>query len=137
MSYIKNNKEFIVYPINGGSNTDGNWAVEESISGGTQNYKFCVPMDFKTLTTASISIIPDATETIQWDMDVSVAAIGEDKANDTRQALNQTLSTTVDVLNEIDISGQLTGLSPTDWVGVKLSSDTSDIRCLALRIKYE
>jgi hypothetical protein len=84
-------------------------------------------------------IIPDASETIQWDIDVSVAQPGVAQDNDTRALDNQTLGVTASQITEVDISGILTqgaGLTAGDWVAVRFQSDTLTLRMSHLWIKY-
>jgi len=99
-------------------------------------FNFTVPNDFTTLTEAVIVCIPDATETIQWDIYVGVAAAGTLYDDDDRTALDSTKAVTVSQLTELDISGSLGTLTAGDYVGVKLESDTSKIYVTGLRFKY-
>ena len=96
-----------------------------------------VPNDFNSLIDAAMVVIPDATETIQWDLDISVAAVGEIYNNDDRQALNESQAVTVNLLTELDISGSMAGLSPGDYVGINFASDTSNIRTIGVRVRYQ
>ncbi len=99
-----------------------------------------VPADGSAINSISIVMIPDATETIQADIDVSVAAVGEDYNADTRQALDGTLDVTVDDITEWDISavGSLfDGIEGGDYIAIRFESDTDTLRILGLRINYE
>jgi hypothetical protein len=81
-------------------------------------------------------MIPDATETIQWDVNVSVAAAGEAYNNDDRAAADQQQAVTASQLTEIDISGQLTGLAPGDYVAIDFQSDTANLRIVGFEFDY-
>ena len=103
-----------------------------------------VPPTWIGTSSISIVMIPDATETIQADIDVSIAAVGESYNADTRQALNQTLAVTVDQITEWNIldigdlfSGVLvSGPIASDYVAIRFQSDTDTLRILGLRVNY-
>ncbi len=128
-------KEFMVLPHAQGG-VLGHWIYDESNDTGQTFFVFVVLNDFSSLTEAVVVIIPDATETVQWDLSTSVAAAGEDYNGDDRQALNETKSVTVNDLTELDVSGQLTGLAAGDYVAVHFESDTPTLRIIGLRIRY-
>ena len=99
-----------------------------------------VPAGWAAINSINIVMIPDATETIQADIDVSVAALGEDYNADTRQSLNETLAVTVSDITEWDISGIGTlfdGIAAGDYVAIRFQSDTDTLRILGLRVSYE
>ena len=127
---------FILTPSGAYGTVVGNWGTRELGSTSTTQFVFFVPNDFTSLTSATISMIPDTTETIQWDIFASVAAVGELQNADTRSATDQTQSVTINLITEIDISGVLTGLAAGDYVGIDFQSDTSVVRLLGLRFRY-
>jgi len=97
---------------------------------------FQVPHDFASLVDAKMFMIPDATETIQWDQCTDFGAIGED-FNDTEDDLtNVTLGVTAGKITEADVSDGFTGIAAGDWVGFQFKSDTSNLRLVALRVRY-
>ena len=99
-----------------------------------------VPATFTLLNSVNIVMIPDATETIQADIDVSVAAVGEDYNADTRQSLNVTLDVTVSDITEWDISDIGTlfdDIAAGDYIAIRFQSDTDTLRILGLRVSYE
>ena len=99
-----------------------------------------VPADWINIRSICVVMIPDATETIQADIDVSVAAAGEDYNADTRQSLDQTLDVTVNDITEWDISSIDTlfeDISINDYVAIRFQSDTDTLRILGLRVNYE
>ncbi len=114
----------------------GNWSVEAIGTSQSVHFVFQVSEAFEALVNAKIVMIPDATETIQWDVLVSVAAVGEAYTNDDRSAADQTLGVTASVLTEIDISGVLTGLAPGDYVAIDFQSDTAVLRILGFEFDY-
>lgn len=128
-------REFFIYP-NHGDDSVGNWSAEKLRDTDETFFSFKVPEDFSSLETAKIILIPNASETIQFDLKVSVAAIGEEHDNDTRQALDETLAVTNKELTEIDISSQLTGLTADDFATINFESDTSDLYPMGLYLKF-
>lgn len=128
-------KEFLTLPHEQQTALD-DWIYDTAPDTATSLFLFIVPNDFASLTDAVVVIIPDATETAQWDLDASVAAVGEDYNSDTRQTLNETQAVTVNDLTDLDISASLTGLAANDYVAVRFVSNTSTLRVIALRIRY-
>ena len=133
-------KEFIRFPMSGtaAANLD-DWRHIPTTSTDQVFWVILMPTDFTSLSAAEVVCIPDAEETLDWDIDVSVAAVGEAHNGDTRQALNESLviaAGDVGDIVELDISGVMTGLAAGDYVGVRFQSDDSDIRVIGLRIKY-
>ncbi len=130
-------KEFFITHQGAPSTTGvGDWQVRLVGSAAEIFFTFMVPHDFTSLTSADVLVLPDATETLQWDQDVSVSASGETHDNDARQALNETLAVTVNVLAECDVSASMTGLAAGDYVGLRFQSDTDNIKTLGLRVRY-
>lgn len=130
-------KEFIVLPNRTGpDNTLGDWAYSGSGMSSEAIFFFVMPADFTSLTSAVVVCIPDATETVTWDNDASVAAVGEDYNADTRQSLNETKEVTANDLTELDVSVTLTGLAALDYVSLRFQSDIDTIPVLGLKIKY-
>ena len=82
-------------------------------------------------------MIPDNTETIQWDVLVSVAAVGEDYNADDRSASDVTLGVTVNDLTEADIISSLTGLTAGDYVAIDFQSDIASLRVIGFEFDYE
>lgn len=124
-------------PFEDATGSVGSWAVVTINASQEVHFVFEIPDDFESLTSAKVAMIPDATETIQWDIDVSVSSAGEAQDNDTRQALNETdAGATADQLLEVDISGVLGTLSPGDLVGINFQSDTANLRILGLHFDF-
>lgn len=66
----------------------------------------------------------------------SVSAVGEAYNNDDRSAVDQTVAVTSGQLTEIDISGQLTGLSAGDYIAIDYQSDTADLRIIGFEFDF-
>lgn len=123
-------------PLEDPTGTIGNWDVVEINAAQNVHFTFQVPEHFESLDFVTIVIIPDATETVQWDLDISVAADGEAYNNDDRTATDQTLAVTINLITELDISASLTGLSGGDYVAVDFQSDTANIRIVGLEFDF-
>jgi hypothetical protein len=99
-----------------------------------------VPADFVALSQVNIVMIPDATETIQADVDTSVAALGEDYNADTRQALNLTKAVTVNDITEWDLlaasAALFANLAANDYLAIRFQPDTDIERIVGCRIVY-
>ena len=131
-------KELFIQPVNrdAGPNFIGNWHLAIMSSTESIGFNFFLPPDFISLTSAKIIMIPDATETIQWDISASVSAIGENHNIDDRTSLNQTQSVTINDLTELDILGILGNLTANDYIGIRFESDINSILAIGLRIRY-
>ncbi len=115
----------------------GNWYYESVGSTDEVAFDFSIPLEFVSLVSCDVMIIPDATETVQWDIDVSVSADGEAHDNDTRSADDQTQAVTSGQLTPLDVSGQLTGLTTGDSVSIRFQSDTITLRIIAVRFRFK
>ena len=93
-------------------------------------FKMRVPSDFTQTVTAVIVMIPDTTETIQYDVDTNFGAVGELYNVHSDSITDATASATVNVILQTDISTSLTGLAAGDYLGINFSSDTADLRVL-------
>lgn len=123
-------------PLEDPTGTVGNWDVVEINAAQNVHFTFQIPEDFEVLDAVTIVIIPDATETIQWDVFISVAASGEAYNNDDRSALDETLAVTINLVTELDISGIMTGLSAGDYIAIDFQSDTANIRVVGCELDY-
>ena len=123
-------------PLEDPTGTVGNWDVITINSSQAVHFSCQIPEDFEVLDAATIVMIPDATETIQWDVLVSVSAAGEAYNNDDRSALNEQLAVTASALTEADISGVLTGLAAGDYVAIDFQSDTANLRIVGFEFDF-
>lgn len=130
-------KEFFVTPqLIQLSQSKDDWVLRSMGASGQTFYPFQIPNDFTSLTDAVLVIIPDATETVGWVVDASVAGLNEAYNVDTRQAITQTKAVIIDLMDELDLSVVLTGLAANDYVSVRFQPNTSNIDAVGLRIKY-
>ena len=98
-----------------------------------------VPSGWTGFNSINVVMIPDASETIQADIDVSVAAAGEDYNADTRQSLNETKDVTASDITEwdsVEVGTLFGGIAAGDYVAIRFQSDTDTLRVLGLRISY-
>ena len=131
-----NIRELWLEPAEDPTGTVGNWDIVQINASQAVHFNFQVPGDFEAIASVHLVIIPDATETIQWDVNVSVAADGEAFNNDDRSATDETLAVTINLLASLDISALLTGISPGDHVAVDFQSDTGNLRIVGLDFEY-
>lgn len=121
------------------STVRGNWPLTSQNSAVPSNYAWVMPSDLTSVVAVKLVVIPDATETIQWDTYVSFSAAGEAYDNVSNSDLNRTQAVTVDTLTEIDLTqgNVFSGVSANDYVGLVLDSNTTRIRVLGIRVIYE
>jgi len=134
-------KEFMIMPFHKYESytlSVGGYGVYKTNSAGRRetSFNFVVPADFTSLTSANILVIPDATETIQWDEYISVATTGEDYNIDDRSTLDVQQAVTINDLTQINMTGNLNGIVAGDYIGITLKSDIDYIRTIGLHIKY-
>ncbi len=131
-------KEFVILPhLTPPNGSVDDWLVTILGVSNETYFVFHVPVGFSSLIEAVVICIPDATETAQWDNDVSVAAAGEDYNADTRQSLNETKAVTINDMTELDVSATLTGLVAGDYVALRFQSDTNNLQVFGLRIRHD
>ena len=129
-------KEFFVHPIDPEPSTQiGALSFTSLSSAASTHFNFHIPADFTSISEAVIVVLPDTTETIQWDLDISQIAVGEDP-DSVISTTNDTASVTADQLTELDISGSFLSLAADDYVGIEFVSNTTNIRIVGLRFKY-
>ena len=135
-------KEFIVYvaqrttlsyPYSG---LTGNFPHSTLTDGNDAVFLFHIPNDFTTLIDAVVVVLPDATETIQWDIATDFGASGEAYNANTDSVTDATLAVTQNQLAECDVSAGLTGIAAGDYVGMSFKSNTTNIQVIMLRIRY-
>ncbi len=114
----------------------GNWDVVSINASQDTHFTFQVAESFESLINARIIMIPDTTETIQWDIYVSVSAGGEAYNNDDRSGIDLQVAVTVDLLTEVDVSAQLNGLEAGDYVAIDYQSDTANLRIIGFEFDY-
>ena len=129
-------KEFFIHaPDPSGTLQDGHLA-EILTSTGSLFFEFYVPSDFTSLTEAVIAIIPDTDETIQFDVNITHAAVGEIGTTHQQNIIDGTQVVEDTILDELDISAPLSQIVAGDYVSVRFASDTTSIKVIGLRFKY-
>lgn len=141
-SKVSNSKSLFV-PVTGGNTISsaydtavGNFVTNTPDSGQVFYFVFRVPTNFSLLTDAKMVMIPDATETIQFDVDVNYGSVGQTYNTHSATVSNSTASVTTDYITEVSISSALTSLVAGDYVGIKINSDTTQLRVIGLYITY-
>jgi len=129
-------KEFFMYPKNGNAYEVGNWNVERLGSNNDTHFIIKIPNDFNEIVSCTIVVLPDNTEYIQADIEVSISGIGL-QYNDTENTVsNKQLFVNNSYLNEFDITDLMNGIDNTSYVAVDFNSDTQYIRVVGLNFKY-
>lgn len=133
-------QEFWVFPQSSVTQTNlGNWRSISINALSEVFFTILIPADFTSLVAVVVVFIPDAVETVTFDLFASVAGIGEVQNADDRSSLNETLVIGAgddNKLTELDVSSVFTALVAGNIVGFKLESDTSNMRILGARFKY-
>lgn len=129
-------REYFFTPAPATDGTVGTFPIRNLNSSATTYFSFKVPTGTTAISKAVIVVIPDATETIQWDIATNFGASGELYTANTDSELNDTQAVTVNVLTELDVMDSLTGVSADDYVGLSFTSDTSTIRVVGLLLKF-
>lgn len=133
-------KEFFIVPTNPLADTQlGDFTYDLLGSSISDWFNFYVPADFSSITTCAIVMIPDATETIQYDIECSVAAVGENYDASVNAGVDQTQAVTANKLTETNITdmfGVANPLTAGDYVGIKFTSNIASLRVIGLRFKY-
>lgn len=140
--WVAINREFFV-PISssgvtgtGYSSVVGSFPTKERASAAEVHFVFKIPDDFVSLTEAAILNIPDTTETIQIDVATDFGQAGEAYNNHSDSLTDDQLAATQFELLEHDVSGALTGITAGDYVGMKVTSNTTQLDLVGLQIKY-
>lgn len=114
----------------------GEFPTSERANGAVINFVFKIPDDFVSLIEAVILNIPDATETIQIDVATDFGQADEAYNNHSGSLTDDQASATQFQLLEHDVSGALTGITAGDYVGMKVTSNTTQLDLVGLQIKY-
>ena len=115
----------------------GDFATNTPDSAQVLYFVFNIPSNFTSLTSVKLVMIPDATETIQYDVDVDYGANGESSTANSATISNQNESATSGViLVGSDIKSALVNVQANDYVGMKITSDTTQLRVLGLKVIY-
>lgn len=138
-----NTSKVLFIPINGGNTLTsdydtalGDYAVNTPDNGENVYFNFRIPDNFTTLTTAKMIMIPDTTETVQIDVTTDYGALGEAYNNHSGSITDGTLSVTADQLSGISVASAITSIAAGDFVGMKVTSNTTTLRVIGLEIVY-
>lgn len=111
-------------------------------SGQVASFVFQVPDNFTSFEDLYVVMIPDTTESVQYDLNGYVASSGDTHSTSTSTDSNATASVTVNLMQFVDIgtNANLAALFLTltagDIVSVKYSSDTTLVRLVGMRFRY-
>jgi len=114
----------------------GNFATNTPDNGENAFFNFRVPNNFSSLVSANVVMIPDTTETIQWDLAINYGVVGQAYTSHSATATDSTKSVTQNILTEADIASSLSGIQAGSYVGIKFTSNTTTIRIIGLYINY-
>lgn len=136
-------KEFFV-PVTAGNTLTsaydtavGDFATNTPDSAQVLYFVFNIPSNFSSLTSVKLVMIPDATETIQYDVDVDYGGHGEAYNVNTATITDETDSATADqILVGSDLVSALVNVQANDYVGMKVTSNTTQLRVLGLKVVY-
>jgi len=129
-------KEFFVYPKNGNAYEISNWNIEHISQNTDTHFIFKVPDNFNEIISCTVVVLPEDTETIRADIEVSISGIGL-HYNDTENTVsNKALYVQDNYLNEFDITDLMNGIDNTKYIAIDFNSDTSYINVVGLNFKY-
>jgi hypothetical protein len=124
------------FPYNQEIGSSYQWAIVRITNGKDGHFILRVPHDYTTLTSLVVVIIPDTTETVQFDADLAAAALGEDFETVTNSIVDATRAVTLRQMDELDLSSLFTGVAALDYAGIKFVSNTSNLEVIGLRLRY-
>ena len=100
---------------------------------------FKVPHDFTAITNAEIIVSPAVTDgAANWDIDSDYGAVGEQYNAHSEADAASTYNVVAGQLFAVDVSGILSALAASDYVGLKLllADAGDDVNVLGIRFKY-
>ncbi len=101
---------------------------------------FVVPDDFDAVEEVVVVYVTGTTSTSEYDLYSDYGGAGEAYNMHSEAALNQPLPTTANELDEIDVSGVLSGLAAGDYVGIRLQDTAAanpySLHVIGLRFRY-
>jgi hypothetical protein len=141
------NKEAFLHTV-GSTNGDygfdapGTTEFRATRIGNAQNSRFVwhVPSDFLSLTAVTLTMIPDATENLDFNIDASWGAVGEQGDNETDNNDNNTPAVTADTITEFDVLAVLSGMSTivaNDYLTVEMRGNQDYHFVVGLTIRYK
>lgn len=120
------------------NNSSGAFARAQLQSSGGCQFIFRVPSNFASLSGMKVLIWPDATESVQWDLETNFRAVGETGDGSVASYTNKTQAVTTNILAELDINldSIFAGIAANDYCQITFLSDTDVIRVIGLYFTY-
>ena len=103
---------------------------------GSFRLNFFIPPEAASAIKVFVMIVPDTTETVQYDVVGDHAALGQLITQGSDTITDGTLAVTDNTLAELDVSDAFTGVAGGDYCGIEFQSDTTNIRCIGLCVEY-
>ena len=129
-------KHEYIQPTEDSTGNVGNWGIVTINATQSVHFIFVVPPSFKRWSSVSVAMIPDATETIQYDVLTSESGPGLAYNVDDLSSLDITQDVTADEVYEADITSLLGGATADDYVTIDFQSDTANLRIIGLHMDY-
>jgi hypothetical protein len=122
-------------------NKVGNYTTRTLQNGESAYFTFQVPVDYVSGAALTLVMIPDSTESIQWDITAFQANSGQTYSDVTAVDNNVQLNVTANKMTFANISSTnmvtfLNGLSALDVVSILISSDITSIFPVGLTFEY-
>lgn len=124
------------YTSYGGTPGSRRFAAAPPHATGSVYLNMYLPLDFTSVTSLNLIIVPNTTETIQADIDSEYGSVGEARNTHTGTLVNETLAVTADEITEWDIKSVISSAVAGDHVGIQVASDTAEILITGMRLKY-
>lgn len=105
-------------------------------SSGFFRLNFYIPTEAASNISMHVVVVPDATETLQWDALGSHAAVGQLVTQGEDTLINSTLAVTDNTLALLAVTSAFTNASAGDYCGLEFQSDTGNIRAIGFLLKY-
>lgn len=112
-------------------------------SGQVASFVFQVPDNFTSFEDLYVVMIPDTTESVQYDLNGYVASSGDTHSTSTSTDSNASASVTTNLMQFVNIgtnpniAALFLTLTGGDIVSVKYSSDTTLVRLVGIRFRYD
>lgn len=119
-----------------GTTAVGDFRVNSVASGSAERFIFKIPEDFTSLTELYLVMIPDTTEAISVTVTSDYGAVGEAYNTNSSAPSAFTPSVTISEITEVDISTAIPSAAAGDFVGLTITSGTSNLRYVGLTLKY-
>ena len=124
------------YTLYGGTPGDRRMAAAAPDSTSAIYINVIIPHDFNSLTDMVLITVPNTTETIQADIHSEYGQVGEPRNTHIASLLDDTFAAVANQIMEWSISGVIPSATAGDRVGLQISSDTTELLIMGLRLKY-